>query len=290
LSIPKNIINIVLERYEKFPIALTGCRTTDLALECCEYDFIILSDENIHEVCSVNGSYVEIHSMQVSQSIHTIAPYLQNMHIVNDPSWILATLKQDIATVLPKALWSYSRSLVVDALFYANKSREAVNDRVQLASLWLKSAAYYYLEALIARNDSKAMPVHMLSQLRAITEGSESNGIAIANTCLGLERANRSSVSRCMEAAIGLNQRTGQNTELISHKARFLMESAMYTDSYSYLGYASRDAALKLTSNQKTAKDYMFMTGIAMDLIIDPAFIAKQANDLLDACNSFLLA
>jgi hypothetical protein len=34
----------------------------------------------------------------------------------------------------------------------------------------------------------------------------------------------------------------------------------------------------------------MFMTGIAMDLIIDPAFIAKQANDLLDACNSFLLA
>jgi hypothetical protein len=279
-----------MTKYEKFPIALTGCRTTSLALDCCEYDFVVLFDGNIHELLQVDENYVEVHAIQAKQNLYTLAPLLQNMQIVNDPSWALATLKQDIAKVMPKALSSYARNVTVDALFYANKAREAVKKNVLLSSLWLKCAAYYYLEAVIAKNESRPMPTHTLAQLRSIGD-SDSQGITIASTCLGLERANKSSVSRCMEAAIGLNENVIKNhtTPIVKRKGQFLLQSGMYTDCYFYLGYIARNAAVKIASHQQMMKDYMFMMNIAMDLTTDQSSVSRLSNDLVDSCNTLLL-
>ncbi len=278
-----------MTKYEKFPIALTGCRTTSLALDCCEYDFIVLFDGNVHELLQVDDSFIEVRAIHAKENLHVLAPLLQDMQIVNDPSWALATLKQEIATAMPKALSSYARNVTIEALFYANKSREAIKSNIPLSSLWLKCAAYYYLEAVIAKNGSRSMPTHMLAQLRSISE-SNSQGITTASTCLGLERANKSSVSRCMEAVIGLNENIIKNntTPIVKRKAQFLLQSGMYTDCYFYLGYIARNAAMKISSQQKMMKDYMFMMNIAMDLTTDQSFISRLSNDLVDSCNALL--
>lgn len=277
-------------KYEKFPIVLAGCRTTEYALECCEYNFVIMLDQNLHELLHANDILAEIHSVRTKPDLYEIAPALQNMQVINDPSWTLAALKQDITAIMPKALSLYTRNRIVDALLYANRSRGMVNSNAQMASLWLKCAAYYYLEGVIAKNGSKPMPTHMLSQLRSINE-SEGEGIAIASTCLGLERANRSSVSRSVEASIELNNSIAKThfNEIVARKAQFLFQSGMYTDCYFYLGYIARNAAVMLMSDQKALKNYMFMLNIAMDLNTDPSFIIKFSNGLIDSCNALLV-
>jgi hypothetical protein len=288
LKIPKSITDAIMKKYGKFPIALTGCRTTTLALDCCEYDFVVSSDKNICELLHVDDNYAEIYAIRMKQNVYTLAPLLQNMEIVNDPSWVLTTLRQDVAKAMPKALSLYSRNMAVDALFYANRSRGKNN--ALLSSLWLKCAAYYYLEAVIAKNGSRPMPTHMLAQLRSISENGDSKGITIASSCIGLERANRSSVSRCMEAAIRLNESIiKSHTQIVAKKAQFLLKSGMYTDCYFYLGYITREAAVKIAAKQRIMKDYMFMINIAMDLTTDQSSVSKLANELIDSCNTHLL-
>jgi len=290
MILQQKIIDIVLSKYGKYPIALTGCKTTDHALKCCEYDFIIIAEEQTNELLQVNDDYAEIHAMSSKLNPFRIALNLHNMQIINDPSWIMSSLKQQADEAIAKALSWYSRNKTVDALFYANRSMEAMKDSVLMSSLWLKFAAYYYIEAAIARSGARPMPTHMLAQLRLIENTAITEDIALASTCLGLERANKSSVSRCMEGCIGLNDNIKHDytTQIVIKKAQFLYDSAMYTDCYFYLGYIARDAINKIASNQKALKDYSLMISIAMDLATDQSLALKLSGELLDACNTLL--
>ena len=290
MKLPQKIIDAVLSKYGKYPIALTGCRTTDHALKCCEYDFVIITDDQDNDLLQINDDYAEIHMMPSKLNPFRIALNLHNMQIINDPSWILSSLKQQVDEAIAKALSSYSRNKTVDALFYANRSMEATKDNALMSSLWLKCAAYYYIEAAIARSGARPMPTHMLAQLRSIEDKTVADGIALASNCLGLERANKSSVSRSMEGCIGLNDNIKRDytTQIVIKKAQFLYDSAMYTDCYFYLGYTARDAVTKIASNQRALRDYTLMISIAMDLTTDQSFALKLSGELLDACNVLL--
>lgn len=290
MILPQKMIDDVLSKYGKYPIALTGCRATDNALKCCEYDFVIITDNHCNELLQMNDDYAEIHMMPSKGNPFRIALNLHNMQIINDSSWILSSLKQQVDGSISKALVWYSRNKAVDALFYANRSMEAANDSPLMSSLWLKCAAYYYLEAAIARNGMKPMPTHMLAQLRSIEDKTVTDGIALASNCLGLERANKSSLSRCIEGCTGLNDNIKHDytTKIVTKKAKFLYDSAMYTDCYFYLGYIARDAVKNIESNQKALRDYTLMISIAMDLTTDQSFALKLSGELLDACNALL--
>ncbi|MEM3128415.1 MAG: hypothetical protein QW769_05345 [Nitrososphaerales archaeon] len=280
----------IMSKYEKFSVALAGCRTTDYALECCEYDLIILSDENIQELIYIDDVYVEIHSLHTKASPSSIAPLIQNMRIVNDPTLALSALKHDADIAMQKSMAVYARSKIVDALFYANKAREVADENPQLSSLWLKCAGYCYLEGVVASNGSKPMPTHMLAQLRSIGESGDSEGITIASASLGLERANRSSLSRCAQAAIGLDTHVigSHSGKIISRKIQFLLQAGLYSDCYLYVGHVARNAVERIALKPKTLKNYMFMINIAMDLTIDQPLISKLSGKLINACNAIL--
>lgn len=290
MKLPNNITSTVLSKYEKFPIALTGCMTTDHALKCCEYDFAIATSEHGNELLHVNDDYAEILKISTKLNPYRVAIALHNMQIVNDPSWTLASLKQKLDTIIGKALSWYARNRTVDALFYANRAKESAKSNVLLSSLWLKCAAYHYLEAVLAHNGTRPMPTHMLAQLRSLTDKTASEGITLASSCLGLERANKSSVSRCMEACVGLNDKIKQDysTKIVVKKSQYLYDSGMYTDCYFYLGYISRNAVTSIASNQRALRDYTHMIGIAMDLTTDQSFALKLSKELLDSCNMLL--
>jgi hypothetical protein len=285
--VPK-LVDAMLAKYGNNPIALTGCRTTDLALECCEYDYVVIADGQYRDLLEVDGNYAEIHSLPSNANPLQAALYLNNMRIVNDASWVLSTLKQRVNEALPRALDWYARGKITDALLYANSSKEVAGEDAQISSMWLKCAAYCYLEGALAYNGTMPMPTHMLSQLRSM-EKTSIEGIGLASTCLGLERANKSSVSRCIEAAVELNDRVKHDytTKLVSRKARFLYDASMYTDCYFYAGYVASGAIVSM-ENQRMLKDHMFMISIAMDLTTDQSFQFRLPSELLDACNILL--
>lgn len=289
MKVPQKIIDAVLAKTGKYPVALTGCRTTDLALECCEYDFVIITDDQYKDLLQVGGDYAELHTMPQKSSQFEMALNLHNMQIINDSSWILSSLKQGSESIAGALLW-YSRNKAVDALLYANRSMETTDDSAAMSSLWLKCAAYCYLEAAISRSGAIPMPVHMLAQLRTIEDRTVTEGISLASNCLGLERANKSSLSRCVEATIGLNDKIKHDytTKLVSKKAKFMYDATMYADCYFYVGYVARNAVMNISANQKLLKDYAFMIGIAMDLTTDQSFVLRFSGQLLDACNMLL--
>jgi hypothetical protein len=290
MTLPQKMIDEVLLKYGKYAIALTGCRTTEYALTCCEYDFVILTDEQGNELLQIDDDFAEIHKMSPTLNPLGTALNLYKMQIINDPSWILSSLKQQIDENIGKAFSWYFRNKTIDALFYANRSVQAAKDGESMSSLWLKCAAYYYLEAALARSGVRPMPTHMLAQLRSIEDDTVAEGITLASRCLGLERANKSSVLRCMEGTIGLNDKIKHDhtTQIVTRKAKLLYDSAMYTDCYFYLGYIARDAVTNIASNQKALKDYSLMISIAMDLTTDQSFVLKLSDELLEACNTLL--
>ncbi|MFQ5921031.1 MAG: hypothetical protein ACE5JV_03340 [Nitrososphaerales archaeon] len=288
------IIEEVLSRYAKYPLALTGCRTTERALECCEYDFVIIAEgtkKKGSDLLEVNGDYAEIHFISPNIDPFEIAPGLHGMRVINDPSWVLSSLKQQVDEAHPKALVLYSRKKAVDALLYANRAVEAAGEEdTVMPSLWLKFAAYYYLEATISRAGEIPMPTHMLAQLRSIENKTLAEGVALATSCLELERANRSSVSRSIEASAGLNEKLGGNyaTQLVRRKASFLCDSGMYADCHLYLGYVARGAVAGIVADRKALRDYRFAISIAMDLTSDQSFALRLSRELLDACSELL--
>lgn len=288
-TIPQKLIDVVQSKYGKYPVALTGCRATSHALQCCEYDFVIITEEQGNELLEVNGDCAEIHRMSPSLNPLSTALNLHGMQIINDPSWILSSLKQKTHEIITKAFSWYSRNKTIDALFYANRSMQSAKDGVN-GSIWLKCAAYYYLEAALGHRGEIPMPTHMLAQLRNVEDNRIAEGISIASRCLGLERANKSSVSRCMEGTVGLNDKLKHDhtTQIVRRKAKFLCDSAMFTDCYFYLGHIARDIVTTIASNQKTMKDYSLVISIAMDLTTDQSFMLKLSGELLEACNALL--
>ncbi len=289
MTLSQKMIDDVLSKYGKYPIALTGCRATGHALQCCEYDFVVITEEQSSELLIVNEDYAEIHKMSPKLNPFRAALNLHKMQIINDPSWILSSIKQQVDETIAKMFSWHSKNKTIDALFYANRSVQGAKDST-ISSLWLKCAAYYYLEAVLARSGAGPMPTHMLAQLRDIEDSTVTEGIALASRCLGLERANKSSVSRCIEGTIGLNDKIKHDhtTQIVTKKARFLYDSAMFTDCYFYLGYIARDVVTTIASNQKALKDYSLMMSIAMDLTTDQSFVFKLSGELLEACNALL--
>ncbi len=289
MTLPQKMIDDVLSKYGKYPIALTGCRAAGHSLQCCEYDFVIIVEDQSNELLHVNDDYAEIHRMSPKLNPFSTALNLHKMQIINDPSWTLSSIKQQTDESVAKMFAWYSRNKTIDALFYANKSVQGASDST-VSSLWLKCAAYYYLEAALARSGARPMPTHMLAQLRNVEDNTVTEGIALASRCLGLERANKSSVTRCIEGTIGLNDKIKHDhtTQIVTKKAKFLYDSAMFTDCYFYLGYIARDVVTTIASNQKALKDYSLMMSIAMDLTTDQSFVLKLSGELLEACNALL--
>src|SRR5574341_534085 len=289
MTLPQKMIDDVLSKYGRYPIALTGCRAAGHALQCCEYDFAIITEEQGSELLVVNEDYAEIHKISPKSNPFRTALNLHKMQIINDPSWMLSGLKQQTDEAIAKVFSWYSKNKTIDALFYANRSVQGAKDGTT-SSLWLKCAAYYYLEAALARSNTRPMPTHMLAQLRNIEDNTVTEGIALASKCLGLERANKSSVSRCIEGTVGLNDKIKHDytSQIVTKKAKFLYGSAMFTDCYFYLGYIARDAVTSIASNQKVLKDYSLMISIAMDLTTDQSFVLKLSGELLEACNALL--
>lgn len=284
------VVDRVLSLYEGYPVALIGCRAAGRAHNCCEYDFAVINDRQTSDLLGVNGDYAEVHIFPAPSDPFRAALMLQEMKIVSDPSLVMSSLKQKVEEVNAAALVRYAREKAVDGLFYANRSVESSSNSVLVSSLWLKCGAYCYLEAAIARSGARPMPAHMLAQLRSIESGADAGGIVLATSCLALERANKSSVLRCIEACTELNEkiRHDYTTKLVLRKARFLHDSAMYADCYFYLGYVTRDLLTGITSNQKVLRDHMQMISMAMDLTSDQSFTFKHSRQLLGACRALL--
>jgi hypothetical protein len=268
------------------PVALVGCRTSEMSLDCCEYDVAILAlsqeDNQPNQVVQIANCPVELMHIVGPMKNHIIN--LADMVVLKDNSkFILSSVAKDItAEKYKKMLAVEGKKLLISSLFCQQKMRQAKHPIV--AAMWLKIAAYEFIDGVLALSGNRPMPLHILEQIRQ-TDAGTAEGVEVALECIGTERATRPAIARSIEAIKELKSKD-YDRELFVSKVNHLLDRRMLVDCYYYSG---RVAAKNLVGRKELFySQYTKLVQIALDLASDMQLLEKMQNRLFRATNSGL--
>jgi hypothetical protein len=251
------MINIRDLGLNDYSIALTGCRAVGIGYECCEYDLIVLEDYK-ESIIYKDDKIFEIHKLSNDKIKQCLQLY--NSIILQDNKLILASLisylDRDILRVI-------ALNELFNILFDLSK---AIHSNLPLeSSFLLKKGAYNYLAALLRLNKKNLMPLHALSQFKALNID-----LTLPLKCLGVEYANSSSLLRAYNVL-----REFSNLPLINKKIFYLYDNKRYVDCYLYIIY------LSLEMVKEDYHDMLDELSILMSLNVDIDKTKQLAKELM---------
>ncbi len=274
--IPDHLIDYISNNF-RYPAGIIGCRATnpEMSLDCCEYDIAIFNKQSTgNRFIRLGNCGLEVITLTEISRINLMKLY-KMIIIQDDNSLSLSSSLLSSANNVSAFQQHYLRVLrglgkksIINSLFYHEKITKNIQKNSVLAAMWLKIAAYDFLEGILALSEIKPMPIHELNQIRKITIERQdiAEGIKIALECVGLERATRSTISRSIEAICELNSME-YDKELIKIKVNHLLEKGMISDCYYYLGkMGHRCLAYR---DYKFLSKYIKLIQISMDLTKD---------------------
>lgn len=266
-----------------YPVALIGCRTSEMSLDCCEYDLAVFAgsqeQNQANQVVQVDNRPVELIHLTGSIKDHIID--LADMVILKDNSKLMlsSAAKDIIAEKYKKMLAASGKKLLISSLFCQQKMRRT--NHPMIAAMWLKIAAYEFIDGMLVLSGNRPMPMHILEQVRQI-DSRMAEGIDVALECIGAERATRPAISRSMEAIKELKSKD-YDRELFMSKVSHLLERRMLVDCYYYAG---RVAAKNLVSRKEIFySQYSKLVQLALDLVNDLHSLEKMQKRLFRAVN-----
>jgi hypothetical protein len=266
-----------------YPVALIGCRTSEMSLDCCEYDLAVFAgsqeQNQANQVVQVDNRPVELMHLTGSIKDHIID--LADMVILKDNSKLMlsSAAKDIIAEKYKKMLAASGKKLLISSLFCQQKMRRT--NHPMIAAMWLKIAAYEFIDGMLVLSGNRPMPMHILEQVRQI-DSRMAEGLDVALECIGAERATRPAISRSMEAIKELKSKD-YDRELFMSKVSHLLERRMLVDCYYYAG---RVAAKNLVSRKEIFySQYSKLVQLALDLVNDLHSLEKMQKRLFRAVN-----
>ena len=269
-----------------YPVALIGCRTSKMSLDCCEYDLAVFAGSQEHsqanQVVQVDNRPIEL--IYVTGPIKDHIIDLADMVILKDNSKLMlsSAAKDIISEKYKKMLAASGKKLLISSLFCQQKMKRA--NHPMIAAMWLKIAAYEFIDGMLALSGNRPMPVHILEQVRQI-DSRMGEGVDVALECIGAERATRPAISRSMEAIKELKSKD-YDRELFVSKIRHLLERRMLVDCYYYAG---RVASKNLVSRKEIFySQYSKLVQLALDLVNDLQSLEKMQKRLFRAVNKGL--
>jgi hypothetical protein len=266
-----------------YPVALIGCRTSEMSLDCCEYDLAVFVGpeeyNQANQVVQVDNHPVELMHLTGPIKDHIID--LADMVVLKDNNQLMlsSATKGIIAEKYKKTLAALGKKLLISSLFCQQKMRGA--NHPTIAAMWLKVAAYEFIDGMLALSGNRPMPVHILEQVRQI-DSRMAEGVDVALECIGAERATRPAISRSLEAIKELKSKD-YDRELFISKVSHLLERRMLVDCYYYAG---RVAAKNLVSKKEIFySQYSKLVQLALDLVNDLQSLEKMQKRLFRAVN-----
>lgn len=265
-----------------YPVALIGCRASKTSLNCCEYDLAVFAPGD-NKVVQVDGLAIEL--------LHFVGPVtnyivdLGGMVMLKDTNkFVLSSVVQHIGPEkYRKALAVAGKKSLINSLFYQQRMASAKYPAV--AAMWLKIAAYEFVEGALALSGSRPMPLHELEQVRQTDSGSMIEGVEVALECIGIERATRPAILRSIEAIQELKSKD-YDRDLFMSKVEHLLGQSMLADCYYYVG---RIVAKNLAKRKDSFHiSYAKLVQLALDLSNDVQHLEKLRKELFRAANGGL--
>ncbi|MGH9991332.1 MAG: hypothetical protein ACREAZ_01650 [Nitrososphaera sp.] len=268
------------------PVALIGCRATEIPHDCCEYDLAVFSNESRkNEVVNVEGYSVEV--LYLGNDPRNYVVELHETAILEDTEkFLLASAKKEMTREkYRRALSAAGRKSLIGSLLCQQRMIESTG-RPVLAAMWAKLACYRFIAGVLALSGKRPMPLHELEQVRQTdSPASVADGIQAALDCIGMERATRPAISRSIEAVRELKSKEYDNRLVVS-KIEYLLERQMLADCYYYMGRVAAATLARKSSSFHTR--YSKLIQISMDLTSDVQHLQNLQRRLFRAANACL--
>jgi hypothetical protein len=252
-----------------YPVGLIGCRCIkpEISFDCCDYDLAIFSKYADTNTNLKIGKYnVQLINLSALHDLKNPL-ILKDMILLRDDSNFILSSAINAVTLkhYQMKLTAFGRRALINCLFQFHKINNSIRTQPLLSSLWIKIAAYDFLEGVLAFSGLKPMPIHELYQIRGLTFLGQdiADAVLAALECIGVNRATKYVIMRSFEAISYMNS-DGYDRETSYSKIEYLLNRGMMSDCYYYIGKIGR--SVLASRNEKFCSKYLKMIQISMDL------------------------
>ena len=251
---------ITENHWETFPIGLSGCRTSDFSLDVCDYDITVFDEKSdLEKIVQYKNEYVKIHHGSISETQSKILIQYDNMQIIQDDSWDLRMLLSKIKEKRFNLYKDHAKNSLLESIFCCQKATQGIKDSSVFAQCWQKSASFFLADGIMALNQIRSSPTHMLEVMRKFEKNPINEKISIINETVGIERATPSLLERMLKSTIGFSEMVNSvgPSNLIKKKHDYFISNSMMADCYFYLGWINKENFVKIKDTiEKKTRSY----------------------------------
>lgn len=274
-----------------FPVGFSGCRTSNVSFDLCDYDITIFDEKSEPDTFFIfENDLVHFHHGSLKETQSKILIQYDQMQIIQDDSWDLRMFLSKIKEKRFHLFNDYAKNCLIESLFCCEKCKGGINSSNVFASCWQKCASFYLAEAICALNQTKPSPSHMLDIMRKFEKTHVNKQISTINEAVGIERAIPTLLERMLKSTIGFSDIIEKNShsKVIQQKHDFFVKNSMLSDCYFYLGYINKENFVKIKNTLETKPDLIYILKIAFDVEVESNLLLQQANLIQKSCNEIL--
>ncbi len=276
----------------RFSVGLSGCRTTNLSFDACDYDVVVF-DENSDspDVIKFDNEFVTIHHASFSDILPKRLLGYTQLQIICDESWSLHMLLSKLRKKSSLLFTDFAKNCLIESQFCSQRTKQLVKTSPVFASCWQKCAIIYLASAILSVSHQYPSPSHMLALLRGLPDTPLNQHISTVTLTVGFERASTVSLSRMLKSTIGFSDLVGNNhnySQIIQQKYDFFVKNSMFSDCYLYLCCINKENFVNIKDNLHHNEDLSYILTTAFDVEGDLNLLLRQSDLLQESC-SFIL-
>ncbi|MDH3610632.1 MAG: hypothetical protein OEM79_02590 [Nitrosopumilus sp.] len=273
------------------PVGLSGCRTDDYFFDSCDYDFTVFDDTSqTDEIFQFQNNIVRAHHGSFSETSSKKLIQYDNLKIIHDESWELRMFLSKIKEKRLNLYKDFAKNSLIESLFCCEKTKSGIKEENIFASCWQKCASYFLSEGILALNQYKPSPTHMLDALRKLEKTPINEKISTVNETVGIERSTPSLLERMLKSTIGFSDLVEKNNHslVIQQKHDYFVKNSMLSDCYFYLGYINKENFVKIKNSIEKQPDLFHILKISFDVQADTNLLELHANQVQKSAHEIL--
>jgi len=277
--------------WSHYPVGLTGCRIGDSFFNSCDYDVVVFDGKSQNDkIIQFEDSLVTLHHGSLSETQTRKLIQYDNMQVIQDESWELRMFLSKIKQKRLALYRDHAKNSLIESLFYCEKTKNGIKESNVFAPCWQKCASYFLAEAILAVNNCKPSPSHMLDTLRKLNKNSVNEKISAVNETVGIERSTPSLLERMLKSTIGFSDLMEKNNHslLIQQKHEYFVKNSMLSDCYFYLGYINMQNFVNFKDSIEKQPDLIHILKVSFDVEADSNLLEQQAKNIQKSANAIL--